>query len=82
MDDGRERHARHVRGLVAGSEVLARPGLSASGRLRRLTEVADAAISGHRSALFVSEQGGGFRAQHRVGSALLPDAERGGASPC
>jgi signal transduction histidine kinase len=76
MDDGRERHARHVRGLVAASEVLARPGLSAGGRLRRLAEVTDAAIAGHRTAVFVSEEGGGFHVQHRIGPALMPDAER------
>lgn len=76
MEDGRERHARHVRGLVAASEILARPGLSAGGRLRRLAEATDAAISGHRAAIFVVEEGGGFRVQHRVGPALMPEAER------
>lgn len=76
MEDGRDRHARHVHGLVAASEVLARPGLSARGRLRRLAEIAGAAIAGHRTALFVAEEGGGFRAQHRIGPALAPRAER------
>ena len=36
MDDGGDRHARHVRGLVAASDVLARPGLSTRSRLHRL----------------------------------------------
>lgn len=70
MDDGRDRHARHVRGLVAASDVLARPGMSAGARLRRLCDVVHAALEGCRTALVVAEDGGTFRVEHEVGAPL------------
>lgn len=76
MDDGRDRHARHVRGLVAASDVLASPGLSAGGRLRRLCDVVHATVASHRTAVFVTEEGGGCRVEHRVGPPLDAEAER------
>ncbi len=69
MDLGPDRHARHVDGLVTASAVLAQPGLSAGGRLRRLCEIALAALGGHRGAIFVAVDGGGFVVHHRVGAA-------------
>lgn len=74
MDAGRDRHARHVRGLVAASDVLARPGLSAGTRLRRLCDVVQDALDGHRTALAVALDGGTFRIEHLVG-APLPEAD-------
>lgn len=75
MDDGRDRHARHVRGLVAASDVLARPGLTAAGRLRRLCEAAHHAVAAHRTAALVAGGSTPFRAQHRIGPAMEPGAE-------
>ena len=69
MHDGPDRHARHVHGLVEASDILARPGLSAGGRLRRLCEIALAALDGHRAAIVVAVDGGGFVVQHRAGPA-------------
>lgn len=78
MDAGRDRHARHVRGLVAASDVLARPGMSAVVRLRRLCDVAHVALDGHRTAVVVAEDGGTFRVEHLVGAPLSEeDTERG-----
>jgi signal transduction histidine kinase len=76
MDDGRDRHARHVQGLVAASDVLASPGLSAGGRLRRLCDVVHATVASHRTTVFVTQEGGGYRVEHRVGPPLDPRAER------
>lgn len=73
MDDGRDRHARHVRGLVAASDVLARPGLSAGGRLRRLCDITLEALSGNRVAIVVAADDGEFHVQHRSGPPLDPD---------
>ena len=73
MDDGRDRHARHVRGLGAARDALARPGLSAGGRLRRLCDITLAALSGHRVALVAAADAGEFFVQHRAGPPLDPD---------
>ncbi|MCO8127688.1 ATP-binding protein [Acidimicrobiia bacterium EGI L10123] len=75
MDDGRDRHARHVRGLVAAGDVLARPGLSARSRLRRLCDIAHAALDGHRTAVVVTDERGAFRIDHHVGPPLADDDE-------
>lgn len=70
MDDGRDRHARHVRGLVAAGDVLAMPGLSARSRLRRLCDIAHAALAAHRTAVLVADEHGGFDVMHRAGASL------------
>ena len=75
MDDGRDRHARHVRGLVAAGEVLARPGLSARNRLRRLSDITHAALSAHRTVVVVTDERGAFHVEHRVGATLTDEDE-------
>lgn len=72
MDVGQDRHARHVRGLLAASDVLARPGPSAGGRLRQLCDIAQAALAAHRAAIIAATDVGGFFVQHRVGPELDP----------
>jgi signal transduction histidine kinase len=73
MDAGHARHARHVRALVAASDVLARPGLSARTRLRRLCDGAHAALDGHRAALVVADERGELRLYHQVGAPIAED---------
>jgi signal transduction histidine kinase len=80
MDDGRDRHARHVRGLVAAGDVLARPGLSARSRLRRLCDVAHAALGSHRTAVAVTDDRGAFHVHHHVGPPLPETEEAFGLS--
>ncbi|HSP01863.1 MAG TPA: ATP-binding protein [Acidimicrobiales bacterium] len=75
MDDGRDRHARHVRGLVAAGDVLARPGLSAGSRLRRLCDIAHAALGAHRTAVVVTDDRGAFHIDHLVGAPLTEAEE-------
>ena len=75
MDDGRDRHARHVRGLVAAGDVLARPGLSAGSRLRRLCDIAHAALGAHRTAVAVTDDRGAFHIDHLVGPPLTEAEE-------
>ncbi len=75
MDDGRDRHARHVRGLVAAGDVLARPGLSARSRLGRLCDIAHAALDGHRTAVVVTDERGAFHVEHHVGPPLAEQDE-------
>lgn len=70
MDDGRDRHARHVRGLVAAGDVLAGPGLSAGSRLRRLCDIAHAALGAYRTAVVVTDDRGSFHVDHLVGPPL------------
>lgn len=70
MDDGGDRHARHVRGLVAASDVLARPGLSTRNRLHRLCDIAHVAFDGYRTAVLVADEHGEFHIEHEVGEPL------------
>lgn len=70
MDDGGDRHARHVRGLVAASDVLARPGLSTRNRLHRLCDIAHVALDGYRTAVLVADEHGEFHIEHEVGEPL------------
>jgi signal transduction histidine kinase len=75
MDDGPDRHARHVRGLVAAGDVLARPGLSARNRLRRLCEITHAALGAHRTVVVVTDDRGAFRVEHHVGASFTEEDE-------
>lgn len=73
MDDGRDRHARHVRGLVAAGEVLARPGLSARNRLRRLCDITHAALAAYRTVVVIADERGAFHVEHHVGASFTEE---------